>query len=302
MNNSYVILLASEDIMSKLIELATNLLELEGWHQTLIPQVGLYKSKNSTKRAPLLYNQGVIFMLQGEKQIHTSSESFIYNEDNFLVITVPMPLECQGITKNDKPIIALTMDIEVATLNHLMNMMENKKTLSQVDQGDKNRGLFVAEKNFDIDCALLRLLTCLQDPTESQIFGQDIVKEIIYHILKQEKSAPLYALATKNTNLSKIESALKEVQNNYEKQFDVNSLAKSVNMSVSSFHSAFKNVTSSSPIQYIKKIRLNKAKEFLENNKLSVNEAAINVGYESVSQFNREFKRYFGVTPGSLNK
>ncbi|OIQ17513.1 MAG: hypothetical protein BM556_11965 [Bacteriovorax sp. MedPE-SWde] len=288
--------------MEKHIEQASKLLKSEGINSTYLPQVSIFTAKSSTERAPLVYNQGVIFMLQGEKCIHTESDTFTYNRENLLVITVPMPLECQGIVKDNKPMIAVVMDIEISLLNQLINMMEGTSTISKVDKGDRDKGLFVSKLNESIKDALLRLLICLQDPFEASVLGNNIIKELIFYILKQREAAPLFALAMKNTNLSKIEIALKDVQSNYSKQFNVDALAKSVNMSVSSFHHTFKNVTSSSPIQYLKKIRLNKAKDFLTNEKYSVGEAATNVGYESVSQFNREFKRYFGVTPGSLNK
>lgn len=112
-----------------------------------------------------------------------------------------------------------------------------------------------------------------------------------------ENASSLYALAMKNTNLSKIEKALKQIHGNYQNPVAVEKLANLVNMSPSAFHRAFKDVTSSSPIQYLKKIRLNKARSLLVENGIRVNEAATEVGYESATQFSREFKRYFGHTP-----
>ncbi len=288
--------------MENLAQLADKLLLLNGPNHSHLPQIHFYKNPQTTEKMSLVYNQGIIFVLQGEKCIYTESEKINYNPDNFLVLTVPLPLSCQGFSTDNEPIIAMLMDIETSTLNALINMMEDGKTFDKIEKGDKDKGLFVSKTDDQIQNALARLLICLQCPIEAKILGPDIIKEIIYYVLKKKESAPLYALAMKNTNLSKIEIALKEVHNNYPQQFDVESLAKSVNMSTSSFHQVFKNVTDSSPIQYLKKIRLSKAKDFLIESKVSVSEAATHVGYESVSQFNREFKRYFGVTPGSLNK
>ncbi|MCG8521263.1 MAG: AraC family transcriptional regulator, partial [Pseudomonadales bacterium] len=129
------------------------------------------------------------------------------------------------------------------------------------------------------------------------ILGDGIVRELIFQVLKEEKSAPLYALAMRNTNLSKVEMALKEIHGKFDQSLDIDTLAKVVNMSVSSFHHTFKEVTTSSPIQYLKKIRLVKARAYIAENGLRVNEAARKVGYESVSQFSREFKRYHGASP-----
>lgn len=286
--------------MNKLIELSLKLLKKEGSNPTLLPQVHLYRSSSHSGRVPLLYKQGVIFLIKGEKKIYTENETISYDNNNYLVITVPMPLECQCTSDNKEPTIALTLDIETSTLISLINMMEDSHTLKQINQNKTSRGLYTASCNRNIKNTLERLLLCLQDPLEAKVLGQGIINEIIFHILKDERSNPLFSLATKNTHLSKVEFALREVQNNFHVNFNVESLAQSVNMSVSSFHQSFKEVTSSSPIQYIKKVRLNKARDLLELSDTTVNEAALNVGYESTSQFSREFKRYFGVTPGSI--
>lgn len=292
----------NEVIMDQIIQNVSNISKLEGLNKTYLPQINIYKNSKAIEKMPLVYNQGVIFMLQGEKCVHTETDKITYNKNNFLVITVPMPLECRPLPKKNETMYAMTMDIEIPTLNQLINKMEDKKTLSRLGKCDKAKGLFVASVNEEIQSALERLLSCLQNPLDAEILGPNIIRELVYNILKKKEAIPLYALAMKNTNISKIELALREVHKSYANQFDVDSLAKSVNMSVSSFHHTFKNVTSSSPIQYLKKVRLSKAREFLIETNVSVNEAARNVGYESVSQFNREFKRYFGMTPGSINK
>lgn len=288
--------------MQKTIQLASNLLKNSGLNETYLPQVKLFINETTTEKMPLLYKQGIIFVLQGEKCIYEQSNKIIYNKENMLVLTVPMPLSCKAFALDNKPIISMLMDIETSMLNQLIDSMEHTKTLEKIDKGNNDKGLFITKVSEQISSAIERLLTVLQNHEEAEIFGKDIMKEILYCILKTKEATPLYALALKNTNLSKIEKALQDVQVNYSKQYDVESLAKSVNMSVSSFHQAFKNVTSTSPIQYLKKIRLSKAKDFLVEQNASVTEAALHVGYESVSQFNREFKRYYGVTPGSINR
>ncbi len=288
--------------MNKLQELVSKLSLSGGLNKTFLPQVRFFKNLESTEKVDLLYKQGVIFMLQGHKCIYTNSHTISYDPHNFLVLTVPMPLKCQAFSIDGEPIIAMLLDIEFGTLNSLIDIIKDKNMYKKISQGDKNKGLFVSDVDQRLRSALCRLLICLQDEIEAKIFGPDIIKEIIYLILKKEEAAPLFALATKNTNLSKIEAALKDVETNYSQPFDVETLARSVNMSISSFHQTFKNVTSSSPIQYLKKVRLSKAREYLVERKLTVSETAESVGYESVSQFNREFKRYFGVTPGTLNK
>ena len=288
--------------MSELAKIAAKLLKKEGMNSTSLPQVNLYYSENTTQRAPLLYKQGIIFILQGEKTIYSGSETYTYNPTNFITLTVPLPLECQAISNDGQPIIGLTMDIEMPVLNRLIHQMEESETISRVDRGEKDRGFFIGQLKSEIKNSLKRLLLCLQDPIQSKILGNDRVKELLFHVLRHEQSSALYALAMKNTGISKIDTALRDIQLNYQKTFDVEGLAGSVNMSPSSFHQTFKRVTASSPIQYVKKVRLVKAKEILSSECQTVSEVASSVGYESVSQFNREFKRYFGLTPGSLKR
>jgi AraC-like DNA-binding protein len=286
--------------MSELIKNVDKLSKSEGINKTELSGVYTYRASEDGERNPLIYNQGIIFIVQGSKKVYKENQVFDYNPDNFLVLTVPLPLECEAKTEKGKPLLGITIDIETNILNSIINQMGNEVDLKNFNACQKNCGLFTSKLDQNISDILLRLTRALQSPTDSKIIGKSIITELIYTIMKRENAAPLYSLAMKNTALSKVELALQEIHNNYDKQIDVNSLASIVNMSISSFHHTFKNVTSSSPIQYIKKIRLNKAKNFLIEENLQVNEVARVVGYESVSQFNREFKRYFGETPGSF--
>jgi AraC-like DNA-binding protein len=129
------------------------------------------------------------------------------------------------------------------------------------------------------------------------VLGKGLVYELLFRILCGENAAVLYALAMKNTNVAKIEKALKLIHSSYNSAMNVDSLSALVNMSPSAFHRAFNDVTTSSPIQYIKKIRLTRARDLLLEQRVRVSEAAIHVGYESAAQFSREFKRYFGNSP-----
>ena len=168
---------------------------------------------------------------------------------------------------------------------------------SLLKRREKHRGIYVAAVTPMIKDVVLRLLSALQSPIESSVLGKGLVYELLFRIMCGENAAALYALAMKNTNLAKVEKALKLIHSSYNAAMNVDSLAALVNMSPSAFHRAFNDVTTSSPIQYIKKIRLNKARDLLLEQRVRVSEAAIHVGYESAAQFSREFKRYFGNSP-----
>ncbi len=145
--------------------------------------------------------------------------------------------------------------------------------------------------------ATARLLESLGNPLDGRILGPQIVREIIYRVLCGEQGGSLRSLAVRHSRFSQIAKVLKRMHTEYDSELDVSTLASEANMSLSSFHSNFKAVTAVSPLQYLKSIRLHKARMLMIQDGIGAGNAASKVGYESASQFSREFKRYFGNTP-----
>ena len=145
--------------------------------------------------------------------------------------------------------------------------------------------------------ATVRLLRTLGDPLDSQVVGPAAVEEIVYRVLRGEHGRVLYTLTQHHSAYSHVARSLDRMHRDYREPMTVKELARDSAMSASSFHRAFKQVTGDSPLQYLKKIRLLKAKGLLVLEGLRVDEAAYAVGYASPSQFSREFKRYFEVPP-----
>jgi AraC-like DNA-binding protein len=145
--------------------------------------------------------------------------------------------------------------------------------------------------------ATIRLLECLSSPTEAKILGPQIVREITFRVLCGEKADALKALVTRRSKLAQIAKSLRRIHSNYSDRLDIETLARECDMSVSAFHHNFKVVTSTAPLQYIKSVRLHKAKMLMLTDGMNASTAANEVGYESASQFSREFKRMFGTSP-----
>ena len=282
--------------MNDMATLMDRLAEREGLSETLLPGVRLFKATRHVPRAPLLYKQGIIIVGQGAKRVFLGNADYEYNPDHYLVLSVPLPAECETTASREHPLLALIVDIDLRVLNTIIGAMDHRD-LTRWEQTGTTQGLFLAPADPTFKQTVCRLLTALQSPLETELLGQGIVRELVFRVMMGENAASLYALAVKNSNVSRIDKALKQIHGSYQEPMDVQNLAGLVNMSVSAFHRAFKDVTASSPIQYIKKIRLNKAKELLLEEGLRVNEAASVVGYESATQFSREFKRYFGDSP-----
>ena len=275
---------------------------VEGENATNLPGTLIYRSSRPMDRAPFLYNKGVILVGQGNKRIYLGDAIYEYNSDNYLVISVPIPAECETFATEDEPLLALVVDIDVGILNRIIRLMDEHIDHALLKQGEKHKGLYVEPTTPEIKDTVLRLLAALRSPLESRVLGQGLVYELLFRIMCGEYGASLYALTMQNSNLAKIDKALKHIHSSYYEAMTVDSLAALVNMSSSAFHRAFNDVTASSPIQYIKKIRLSKAREMLLEERVRVSEAAIQVGYESTAQFTREFKRYFGSTPSDCKR
>lgn len=283
--------------MNTIAELMDKLALEEGVNTTSVPGVNIFKASTYKPREPLCYQKGLLFVGQGSKEVYVNGETFEYNKDNYLVSCLPMPAECETKAIDGKPVLVLMLGIDPAMISGLISKINEYKTELINLKKEKHMGLSLAPVTNDIKESIRRLLICLQSPLESEIIGQSLLKELMFRVLCQESAAPLYELINQTSNLSRIDRALRLIHTNYSESISVDNLANLVNMSPSVFHRAFKEVTASSPIQYIKKIRLDRAKLLLINKKLQVGEAATAVGYESSSQFSREFKRYFGTTP-----
>ncbi|ASP39522.1 AraC family transcriptional regulator [Bacterioplanes sanyensis] len=281
------------DLIDNLLALAPN----EGFNCTSLPGVGVFKASETSGRVPLCYNQGVILMAQGQKRVYLGDQTYHYNPDNYLVLTLPLPAECETIVTQGEPLLSMVLDFDSAMLGELVRLYDEHHMAPKTADSDGNKGLFVSEYGDELKCVVERLSTCLRTPLHAAALGKGLVREILFHLLQGPQAASLFALASHNTHLARLERAIKYLNEHYQQKLDVEQLAQLANMSPSSFHRNFRQMTSTSPIQYIKKIRLTRARQLLTDQGIKVKQAAIQVGYDSPTQFSREFKRYFGLSP-----
>ena len=288
--------------MQALIKHLASLAEVEGYNKTRLEGVGVFKASESISRVPLCYSQGVIIVAQGHKRVHLDGQAYDYNPDNYLVLTLPLPAECETYVEPDKPLYSLMVDFDMGILTELVRLFDDhhKNTVNLTINDAK--GLYVCECSHDISDAAIRLAECLGSPLKCDALGKGLVRELIYALLKGPQAGSLFALVSHNTQLGRLERILKYLHEHYEEPLDIEQLASLANMSPSTFHRNFKQMTASSPIQYVKKIRLNRAKELLQDKGFKVKQAASQVGYESPTQFSREFKRYFGESPQMVGR
>ncbi|UJF22194.1 AraC family transcriptional regulator [Shewanella sp. OMA3-2] len=270
----------------------------EGVNKTHLAGVHVFRGSQYGARGPMCYSQGMLFVGQGKKRLYLDNQTFDYDSENTLVMTVPLPVECETFASPEEPVLVLMVDIDLVQLNHIIRLMDEHHKIPKNLNESRQSGYFVAPTTEEMDCSVFRLLQALQSQLEAKVMGEALVLELLYRLLESPNAAPLYALSLSHTRLSRIEKALSYIHKHYGESVEVDTLAGLVNMSPSAFHRCFKEVTASSPIQYLKKIRLTRAKELLQAQKLKVKDVATQVGYESSTQFSREFKRYFSQSPG----
>lgn len=278
-----------------------NLEQLEGISKTAIEGVHFYRSSQGNQRQPFVYQSGVIVLGQGTKNIYLGNEPVRYGPDDYLVVGVPMPLECEAIAENGEPLLGLSIDIDAQVLHRLVNQLESQGCYKPCNDSGACTGLKSVAMDDEMLDVCLRLMKALCHPIEASILGANLMEELTLRALMSSEGHVLFDLARHEGHYARVAKALEYLHQNYNQTVTVQDLAQSANMSISAFHNAFRSVTSASPIQYIKKVRLNKARELIQLEGLKVGDAARLVGYNSTSQFSREFKRHFNATPKEVN-
>jgi len=264
---------------------------LNGVSKTDIEGVRVFRDPYGSPKQPLLYQSGIIIMLQGTKRLYVDNREIEYKKGDYIVFGVPLPAQCAATLDDDDCILGLVIDIPASLLVELSQWRYDKAKNSPAPT------FTVSQQSLDenITDATRRLLKALNHGNVAKALGAGFIREIVYYILNGPAGHVLCGL-TDNGHYSRVAQALRTIHDEYASILNVDSLAASVNMSVSGFHRAFRDVVLDSPVQYIKKFRLSKARELIALG-YRVGDAAEAVGYNSLSQFSREFKRYYQFTP-----
>ena len=263
-----------EEICRLLADKVNKLKNKENSLSELLPDVRLLYGETPFARTPVMYEPGI---------------------NEYLLLTVPLPFECETYATSEVPLAGLRLNVDILQLQELlMDIGEDEHFQPSMAAS----GINSATLSEEILCAAERLLDVMERPLDARILGKQIIREILYYVLTGPCGGALLALVSRQTHFSLISRVLKRIENKYTENLSVEQLAAEANMSVSAFHHNFKSVTSTSPLQYLKNYRLHKARMMIIHDGMKASAAAMRVGYESASQFSREFKRYFGVTPG----
>lgn len=278
--------------LSRVIDALTT---TEGYCDTYLEEVSLFRAEKKYEHVPLVYDQSICISIQGKKFARMSDKTLVYDPEHFLVVPAIVPFDCETESTLKAPFLGVNISIDFFVVQEIMNEL-GQDFLSALEIMNPQPGIYIESADVIAD-PVLRLLECLKTKGDAAILGRQILREIYYRTLLG-KNGHILAAATRGESVNyKVSKSLRIIHDEYAKPLDIPTLAQEACMSVRSFYDHFKTITSCTPLQYIKKIRLDKARQLLVNQKLPANMVAYMVGYESISQFSREYKRHFGYPP-----
>jgi len=274
-------------------KIATHIL-LDGREATAIPGLCLYRKSAPTECTSAAYEPELIVFVQGEKRINVGGTILVCNESTFLLTSIDLPVISQ-VTKasQQEPILALLLKLEMPMIREILSQQEFH--LPEAASG--TRGMAVGETSVELLGACSRLLDLLDAPQDSPFLGNLIQREVIYRLLRGPQGKHLRAIATLGEQSNRTARAVAWLKENYAKPLRIEELASIAQMGVSTLHHHFRSLTAMSPLQYQKQLRLHTARVRMLADGLDAASAAFEVGYESPSQFGREYSRFFGQPP-----
>jgi AraC-like DNA-binding protein len=277
----------------RLVALLNKLAPFEGYTLSALDGVRFMRANRSLPRIPVLYEPSIVIVCQGRKRGYLAEESYVYDANHYLVLSVPLPFESETEASEREPMLAVALRIDLQVAADLVLALGK----SRKNKMSAPAGIHSTPMSDDMSDALLRLLAALTVPDDAAILGPAIVRELLYRVLTGPQGGAVLASLTQQSQFGKIGKALRRIHEHYNHEIDVGTLASEAGMSVAAFHANFKAVTNTTPIQYLKSTRLHKARLLMVQDGVSAATASNMVGYESSSQFSREFKRFFGRTP-----
>ncbi|ODZ67187.1 AraC family transcriptional regulator [Vibrio parahaemolyticus] len=260
------------------------------------PISGLRFSRWTTPTPPTSYthNPSICLIAQGRKRVLLGEESFIYDANHFLISSVDLPIIANIIeASEEQPYLGLIMELDLTEISQLI--VDSELAFTQSKEAQK--GIAVGELSESLLDAFVRLAELLDEGQNIKILAPIIKRETFYRLLMSEQGTRLHQIVTAGSHSHQIAKAIDWLKNNFVKPLSVGDLASHTGMSKSSFYTHFRSMTSMTPLQFQKKLRLSEARRLMLTENLDAMATTFKVGYESPSQFSREYSRLFGAPP-----
>ncbi len=276
-----------------MVELLSGLATADGAQPSLSGSVALLRATRSSQPVPVLYEPCIVIVAQGRKRFHLPDRVIPYDAGTYLLLTVPMPADCETTVSLEGPFLGLAVRIDLAILSDLLSECGGL----ECDASRPEVRAVAPPVDPALSNTAVRLLESLRSPVDARVLGPQLVRELHYRVLCGPGGWALRDLLLRNESRAQVHRILQRMHVDYAAPLEISSLAHETGMSVSALHFHFKAVTATSPVQYLKTIRLHKARMLMVQQGLGASVAAARVGYESPSQFSREFRRLFGSPP-----
>jgi AraC-like DNA-binding protein len=284
-------------VMSMLADLATRIGKVMGKASqmaTAVPGLTLYRNTVPTAPSPCTYEPSLLVIPQGRKRVDLGKESYVFGETTFLLTSIELPIVGRVyVASVEKPYLAFFLKLDMGMVRDVLHSEEVSVPAPPVG----TRGMVLGEATVELLAPCCRMVQLLDTPQDVAFFGKLLQREIIYRLLQGHQGDRLRSVATLADQNHRTAKAVNWLRENYEKTLNVDDLASISGMSRSTLHHHFRSLTAMSPLQFQKQLRLHAARQKMLMGELDAASAAFEVGYESPSQFNREYKRFFGQPP-----
>lgn len=266
---------------------------VDGPHSTALAPLNLFRFSSPTPLLHSVFKPVLCLVAQGSKHMMVGDETYVYDPTHFLLITVDLPVVSQVIEATPRaPYLSLSLEIDAAQVSGLVSELD----LPAAPRAAPGHGVSVGRTDALLQDAFLRLLRLLDQPQHIGVMAPLITREIFYLLLVGEQGQKLRRIAF-GQGETQIVRALHWIKGHFAQPLRIEDIAREVHLSPSAFHHGFKALTAMTPLQYQKQLRLQEARRLMLGSSLDAAAAGLAVGYESASQFNREYRRLFGDSP-----
>jgi AraC-like DNA-binding protein len=261
---------------------------------TEVPGLALYRNTAPTAPTPCTYEPSLLLIPQGKKRVDLGEQSYVFGESTFLLTSIELPIVSRvSVASLEKPYLAFFLKLDMGIVRDVLHTEEVRISAPPVG----TRGMVLGEVTVDLLTPCSRMVQILNTPQDVPFFCKLLQREIIYRLLQGRQGDRLRSVATMASQSYLTAKAVTWLRKNFEKTLNVDELASMAGMSRSTLHHHFRGLTAMSPLQFQKQLRLHTARQKMLTEKIDAASAAFAVGYESPSQFNREYKRFFGRPP-----
>jgi AraC-like DNA-binding protein len=278
---------------NELAELIAQYATSDGLHATPHPRLFLVRLSRPTQPQSVWQQPAFCIVAQGRKKVTIGSKAYLYDAGRCVVITVDMPVTGQVVQATpERPYLCFRLDLDVSLLSTML-----LECAPAVDPREAVSGITISGTTPEISDAAARLLRLLATPRDMPALAPLAEREILYRLLSGEQGRTIRQIASADGNARRVARAIEWLKRNYREECRIEELAAVAAMSRSALHAHFKTVTTMSPLQYQKQLRLQEARRLMLGEAMDAARAAYDVGYESPSQFSREYRRLFGQPP-----